>query len=570
MNSESSLRTPVLRLNGAQFKHLLAGGVAMLEKNYQYVNTLNVFPVPDGDTGTNMLMTVRNAWKFIADIDDADFGKIATQFARGAIRGSRGNSGTILSELLRGFAGEVSGLNDAGRDVLTVALRAGVRTAYSVIEKPVEGTILTVAREVAEEAEGMPPEVQDLVDLLGRIVHRAQISVAQTPELLPILRKAGVVDSGAQGLAYFLEGMYRHAMGDVIAFTADASPEQAVTNLSEVLQPEDPQGYGYDVQFLVQGRNLDVAAIRAAINHMGESGVITGDDSVVKVHIHVHDPGIPLSYGVSLGAITDIVVENMALQAEGYIAGRSGADLAVAESALDPTALPVPEPVVAVEPGKIAVISAAPGEGFRRILQSMGVAHVISGGQTMNPSSGEFVEAIQRLPTDKIIVLPNNKNIVLTAQQAAKEVPGKDIRVITTRTMPQGIAALLAFDPDMALDAVGEAMQSAVAGVLTGEITTASRSVDLEGVNVQEGQIIGLLDGKLVVTAPDSLTALHDLLRRAIVDSVHELVTIYHGADIAPGAATKAVDQLRIAFPNQEFDLAWGGQPYYPYILSVE
>lgn len=557
MTTQTGLTAPIYSLNGAQFRHLLAGAVAMLEQNYQRVNQLNVFPVPDGDTGTNMLMTIRNAWKFVNDLSnpEPDFGTIAVHFARGAIRGSRGNSGTILSELLRGFANETSSCTTVDFPILMRAFREAVKLAYSVVDKPVEGTILTVAREIAEEIEASSAETQDLHDLLRRATHRAHLAVARTPDLLPILRKAGVVDSGGQGLAYLFEGMYRHATGETLTITgADLDPEAPV-GLAETLQSDDPEGYGYDVQFLLMGKNLDVENVRAAINSMGVSGVITGDDTVIKVHIHVHDPGVPLSYGVSLGVITDVVVENMELQADEYIARRE-----VKAEDEEPIDLP---------PGAAGVVAVAPGDGLRRILRSMGVAKVVNGGQTMNPSSEEIVNAINALDTEQVIVLPNNRNIILTAQQAAKEITGKQVKIIPTRTVPQGIAAMLSYTKEGEFDQIVAQMEDAKDAVISGEVTTASRSVNIDGVDVQEGQIIGLADGKLRVATADVQSALTELLKQVITPA-HELVTLYYGDNVRQADAEATIESLREAFPNQEFDVNEGGQPHYFYILSVE
>jgi DAK2 domain fusion protein YloV len=522
-----------------------------------------------------MLMTVRNAWSFIAENNSAEVGVIAVRFAQGAIRGSRGNSGTILSEWLRGFAGELSGYTTIEAPTLIKAVRAAADLAYTVVQDPKEGTILTVAREIAEEAEATPVESVDLLDLLRRLTRRAQQAVARTPELLPILRKAGVVDSGAQGMTYLLEGMVRHAVGETLTLDLQEPLEEPVAeagdNLRDVLQAEDERGHGYDVQYLLQGRNLDLAAIRAAIGNMGDSMVVTGDSELVKVHIHVHDPGVPLSYGVSLGVISDIVVENMQLQADEYVANRNSARLVLPP---DPSRLATPPgPEIVVTPDQVAVITVAPGEGLHRIFLSMGAAWVIGGGQTMNPSNEAFIEAILALNTNQIIILPNNKNIVLTAQQAAREVatshPEKRVAIIPSRTIPQGIAALLSFDPTGDWDSLNEAMTTAKGNVITGEITTASRSVDLDGVAVTEGQIIGLIDGVLALSDTTIYAALSALLTKANAAN-YELVTLYYGAEVSASEAENTVENLRSAFPMLEFDLNAGGQPHYPYILSIE
>ncbi len=553
MNSSSPTIARITACNGPLFKHLLAGGLAWLEQNYERVNKLNVFPVPDGDTGTNMLLTVRNAYHEITGNESLDIGTIAVRYARGAIRGSRGNSGTILSELLRGFAAEVSGHREADAAMMAKAYREGVRLAYAVVQKPTEGTILTVAREIADEVEAATKDTDDLTEILRRAVRRGRQSLAHTPELLPILKKAGVVDSGGQGLLILFEGMLKQAQGENLSITGTEITTAEVGDLGTTLKSSDPLGYGYDVQFLLKGENLDIGAVRAAIGSMGDSMVVVGDESVIKVHIHVHDPGVPLSYGVSLGVIEDVVVENMQTQSEGYIAERAEQD----------------EPEVPVNPGDVAVIAVVPGDGLRRVFRGLGVAGIVSGGQTMNPSNGDFLDVIAALNTDKIIILPNNKNIILTAEQAAKTVQDKQVVVVPTRTVPQGVAAMLSFNAESDLDSLATLMTDARENVVTGEVTTATRSIQLDGVDVAEGQIIGLLNGVLVVSGSALENVIHQLLAHMEIAS-RELITLYYGESVTAEQAETLADALRQTYPDQEFEVFQGGQPFYPYILSAE
>src|SRR5579859_943706 len=402
---------PVLTCDGAAYKRLASAAVAWLEQHYEAVNQLNVFPVPDGDTGTNMLLTMRAAYGEIADNPSPDVGVIADRLAYGAIMGSRGNSGTILSQLFRGFAQSLSGQHSFDSTGLSNGLQVAVKMAYKAVQNPVEGTILTVAREVAEEIEEVAHTTPDLRVIFERAVGRAQLSVARTPDLLPILKKAGVVDSGGQGLVYILEGMLRQLNGEAL----EASPvaEAKSMALADVRKSSDEAGYGYDVQYILRGQGLNLEAIRKAIAAMGDSMVVVGDESLVKVHIHVHDPGVPISYGASLGIIGDVVVENMQEQSEEYIAMRAG-------QGSEGRAWETPSVEVEVRPGDIALVAVAPGDGLRHVFQDLGVASVVSGGQTMNPSTEELLQAVQSIPTDKVIVLPNNKNIILAAEQAAR------------------------------------------------------------------------------------------------------------------------------------------------------
>jgi len=343
--------------------------------------------------------------------------------------------------------------------------------------------------------------------------------------------------------------------GEVLTLSAVSSAGKM--DLATVLKSEDERGYGYDVQYLLRGRNLDLDGVRDAIGKMGDSMVVVGDDKLIKVHIHVHDPGIPISYGARLGVISEVVVENMQDQSEDYIAMRG--DSTADESASQ------------VNPGDIAVVAVAPGDGLGRVLRDLGVAMIVAGGQTMNPSTEELLQAAENLPTDKIVILPNNKNILLAAEQAAQIANNKGDRhvvVIPTRTVPQGITAMLSFTPDGDFDTVVNAMQAARDTVATGEVTTATRSVEIDGVNVQSGQVIGLVDGKLSTAGNDIPTVVRDLLKQLAAD--REVITMYYGDHVSEGDANQLAASLRKDYPDQEFDVIWGGQPYYHYILSGE
>jgi DAK2 domain fusion protein YloV len=561
MSEQSSPpRTSITTCDGPAFKHLSAASLAWLEQNYEAVNQLNVFPVPDGDTGTNMLLTLRAAYHEIAANDSPDVGVIADKLAYGAIMGSRGNSGTILSQLFRGFAQALSGKRQFDATLLAASAREAVKMAYKAVQAPVEGTILTVARETAEEIEVAVEETSDLKLILERAVVRARLAVARTPDLLPILKKAGVVDAGGQGLMLIFEGMLRYANGEELTAPGIEQTEHLAA-LQDVLRSPDARGYGYDVQYILHGKNLDLDAVRAAIGSMGNSMVVVGDSSMIKVHIHVHDPGIPISYGISLGVISDVVVENMQEQTEDYIAMRQS----------QPTEASSERPAT-VNPGDIAVVAVAPGDGLRRVFRDLGAAYVVSGGQTMNPSTEEFLHAIRSLNTDEIIILPNNKNVILAAEQAAKlAVEGQELRVavVPTRTVPQGITAMLSYTAGGDFDSVAEAMRDARHNVVTGEVTTATRSVELDGLNVESGQVIGLVDGNLAVSGHDLSDVVRDLLERMAARD-HEVITVYYGDHVTEAEADALVNDLRSIYPHQEFDLIQGGQPHYHYILSAE
>jgi DAK2 domain fusion protein YloV len=555
-NDNPNNRTPV-ECDGQTLKQLTRAGLIWLERHYEMVNSLNVFPVPDGDTGTNMLLTMRSAYNEIAGSEETHVGRVAQQIYNGALMGARGNSGVILSQLWRGFA---RGLSDrALLDTPSVirGFEEAVSTAYKAVQEPVEGTMLTVAREAYEEASAFGQEEDDLPRLLERVVQRCHLSVQKTPELLDVLRKAGVVDSGGMGLALILEGMLHHLEGEDLEGAFEVSSE--ASGLDVALAPEDELGYGYDVQFLLKGSQLDVTQVRADIEAMGNSGLIVGDEQLIKVHIHVHDPGVPLSYGVAHGIIRDIVVENMQEQFQ---------EFAVHEAPAYGDASQVMEHGQVMD-GTIAVVTVSPGEGLSQIFYSLGAGKVIPGGQTMNPSTKQIIEAIDELPTDKVIVLPNNKNIIMAAEQAVEQVNGKQVRVIPTRSVPQGIAALLAHDPYQELDAAQDAMLDASRVVETGEVTLSTRDATISGIQVKKGQVIGLHNDTLCVAGEELEAVVVELLEK-MGSAELELITVYYGQDIDQAQSNALLRQIQHAFPEQEVELREGGQPHYYYILSGE
>ena len=547
--------------DGHALKRLAQAGRDWLDQHHALVNQLNVFPVPDGDTGINMLMTMRNAVKETEAIESGHLGEVAASLAHGAMMGSRGNSGTILSQLWQGFAHAIKDQAALDADGLVHGLRGAADTAYRGVIKPVEGTILTVAREMADEGEAARTETDDMTAILARVVVRAKEALDRTPELLPILKKAGVVDSGGSGLYYIMEGMLRHLHGEEIQPPQVAATE--VHDLAMALAPEDEHGYGYDVQFILKGENLNVNIVRAAIDEMGWSTLVVGNEQAIKVHVHVHDPGRPLSYGVSLGTISDIVVENMQEQFVDYVRERS--ETPAAETPIQN--LNYNDPGLGED--DISVVTVASGEGLARVFEQLGATELVMGGQTNNPSTQEILDAIQRVPSRNVVLLPNNKNIILAAEQAARLAENKTVVVIPTRSMPQGISALMPYDPQGDLEDVAAAMRDARNDVITGELTTATRSVELNGVDVSEGQIIGLIDGSLEVAGDNLDEVLCDLLERMCPEEC-ELITLYYGETIPQATAEQLVEYLRTRFDGKDFELVFGGQPHYHYILSAE
>jgi DAK2 domain fusion protein YloV len=528
-------------------KQWIQAALAWLEEHAGAINALNVFPVPDGDTGTNMLLTLRSAWKEASNSSEQGVGHVAHALAYGALMGARGNSGVILSQLLRGFARRLEGLEAFEVAQFAEALREASATAYKGVIKPVEGTILTVSKDIAAAAEAAARETNDLRLALERIVEAARRSVEQTPRLLPILAEAGVVDAGGKGLAIILEGMLRQLQGEQRARPAAT---EAAPALGPGPAPKD-QGYGYDVQFILQGRALDLPRIREAISAMGDSVLVVGDERTIKVHLHTLDPGRPLSYAAQWGVIGDVVVENLEQQVAAFAAPR-------------------PDPAVR-EPQQeagIGVVVVARGEGMAQVFQSLGATAIVPGGQTMNPSTEELLQAIESQRAGDVIVLPNNVNVFLAAQQA-QALSKKNVRVVPTRSMPEGIAALLAFNYQADLETNVQVMAEGMKHVRTGEVTTAVREAQFNGIQVREGQVIGLLDGILATAGATYEEVVVDLLRRMEAGQA-EIITIYYGEDVSEEEAQRLQDLVRQEFPQQEVELVAGGQPHYPFILSVE
>jgi uncharacterized protein len=560
-----------LKCTGHQLCKMAKAGLIWLENNRAHVNALNVFPVPDGDTGTNMLLTMQSAYSRVEHSKEMHVGKVTAQLAQGALMGARGNSGVILSQIWRGLAAGLAQREEFGAADLAHAFQIASDTAYKGVMRPVEGTILTVIREGAAEASDAAGKSDDLRFMLERILERCQQALEKTPDLLPILKQAGVVDSGGQGLVYILEGMLRYARGELDlngpVVEAESTSPPPLPRLPDIAVPAQvlavPEGgeleFPYDVQFILLGSNLNVSLIRDTIDAMGDSTVVVGDESAIKVHIHVKDPGQPISYGISQGQIVDVVVENMQEQMEDIV--KQGSPPAVD---LPPAGMSQPE----VVPGHIGVVAVASGPGLATVFRSLGASYVVNGGQSNNPSTEEILKAIEDLPTDKVIVLPNNKNIFLAAE-AARDLSLKDVAVVPSRTVPQGIAALMALKPTGEVQINAETMEQILNTVRTGEITRATRSVELDGVTVKEGALIGLVDGRLCSSGPDDDTVLDGMLDRLAIEDC-EIVTVYYGLDVQANDAARLRGKMESRYPDIEVEIVNGGQPHYHYIIGAE
>jgi len=537
-------KTPIVICDGQFFQQLLEAGTHWLERHRTAINSLNVFPVPDGDTGTNMVLTMQSALQELRDSPQQYVGAIAQTISHGALMGARGNSGVILSQLLRGIAKSLDRKEVFGPKEFAAALMEASATAYKAVVKPVEGTILTVARDVADAAHIAAQEVEDLAYVLCQVVEAAKLSVARTPSLLPVLAQAGVVDAGGQGLFILLEGMMRFARGEVFDVPLTAISSHAA---GAALGQE----YGYEIQFVLQGPSLDLETIRETIMKMGESVLVVGDQKAIKVHVHTPEPGIPISYAVGLGSLSNVVLENLQAQAEQFAAsGRSAISRASEHK------------------GSIGVVAVSPGPGLTRVFESLGASAIVPGGQTMNPSTEQLLRAVEGMSVDQVIILPNNGNIQLTAQQVAHLSP-KQIRVLGTKTVPQGIGALLAFNYQADLDANANIMEQASKNVQTLEVTTAVRSVQINGLDVEAGQVIGLYNGVLSVCGSDIGNVVTQAFAQAEVED-YEIATVYYGEHLTAEIAQDLVEHLQALYSNLEFELVEGGQPHYHYIISLE
>jgi hypothetical protein len=541
-------------IDGQSLKKMVEAGLTWLRTNQQTVNALNVFPVPDGDTGINMVLTMQAAFDEIALSPERNFGKIAHSLAHGALMGARGNSGVILSQLWRGFARGVDHVETLDGPALVQGLAQARDTAYKGVVRPVEGTILTVAKDMAAEAERALNDTDDPIDILERTLDAAARSVENTPELLAELKKAGVVDAGGKGLFFLLEGILRYIDGLSLETAVATVQPLSQMSLEDTLETIEP---GQDYEVVVDFRPstpLDLGRFYADLEEMGTSIQVGEGDGIYRMHIHVPESRRydPIDYTMKLGTITKVAIENLIDQMAELERKARGAQLSLAP----------------VEPGQIAVVAVSPGPGIARVFASLGVAAIVEGGQTMNPSTQDIINAFENLPTDKIIILPNNKNIILAAQAAAG-LTVKQIAVIPSHNVPEGLAAMMHLIPNGDLEDVAEEMTAALKEVQTGEITTAIRSVEIEGVNVQEGEIIGLLNRKLVVSSDNLEQAVLELLERANVQNF-ELVTLFYGATVTKHEANHIGDAIRAAYPEIEVELQDGGQPHYQFIVSIE
>lgn len=539
-------------INGQDLKKIVGSSLIWLKAHQQLINSLNVFPVPDGDTGTNMLLTMQAAYNEIINSHENNIGKMAKDLAQGALMGARGNSGVILSQIWRGFARALDSFPEMDAQLFSRALTESKNTAYKGVVRPVEGTILTVIKDVATAIENSVVKTTNLVELLADAVNAADASVKYTPELLPILKTAGVVDSGGKGLFILLEGMLRHVNEQSLEVSGIALQSISSMTMKETMDAvEEGQDVEVVIDFQPKG-TFDLNSFYNDLSRIGTSIQVGEGDGMYRMHIHVESEkrNEPLEYVSSIGSWSKVAMENLQIQMDNSTNKKSNYTLNE------------------FKPGSIAVIAISPGVGISKIFASLGVAAIVEGGQTMNPSTEEILKAFEDLPTDQIIILPNNKNIVLAAE-TAQTLSVKNVKVIPSVNIPQGLSALLRLDPDGDLDEIVQEMVSALGDVDAGEITTATRTVDLNGVEVLSGENIGLLNGKLVVSGKTTSETTIALLKKANMDE-KERVTLFTGDNISQDEVAAISSQIQDEFPDHEIEVHEGGQPHYQFLISLE
>lgn len=546
------------------FQEMVQAASTRLGNQAEYVNSLNVFPVPDGDTGTNMGMTIENGAKEVADKPASTVGEVGQILSKGLLMGARGNSGVITSQLFRGFSQAIKDKEELTGKDLAHAFQSGVEVAYKAVMKPVEGTILTVSRGAATAALKKAEETDDAVEIMRAALDGAKGALAKTPEMLPVLKEVGVVDSGGQGLVFIYEGFLAALTGEYIAsedFKATPAVMTEMINaehhksVAEHVATEDIK-YGYCTEIMValkQGptyvKEFNYEEFQGFLSGLGDSLILVNDDEIAKVHVHTEDPGLVLQEGLKYGALKKVKVDNMRNQHDAVLEKTQAAP-------------------VSQEEKDFAIVAVCAGDGLADIFKSQGVDYVISGGQTMNPSTEDIVKAIDAVNAKNVIILPNNKNIFMAAQSAAEvsEVPAA---VVETRTVPQGFTSLLAFNPTQSLEENVKAMTASLSDVVSGSVTLAVRDTSIDGLEIHKDDNLGMVDGKIVVSNPDMTATLKETFAK-MIDEDSEIITIYVGEEGSQELAEEMADYLESTYEDVEVEIHDGKQPVYPYLMSVE
>ena len=555
----------VKTIDTEMLRKMFLAGAANLEAKKEFINELNVFPVPDGDTGTNMTLTIMSAAKEVQALGNPDMVSIAKAISSGSLRGARGNSGVILSQLLRGFTKEIKEHNEIDVNILAKACDRVTATAYKAVMKPKEGTILTVAKGISQKAAELAETTDDLEAFLPEVISHAEQVLKETPELLPVLKEAGVVDSGGQGLLEVIRGAYDAFLGKEIDYAAiEASSGTKMVKPGQ--QAEADIKFGYCTEFIIMTdkpfTDKNETEFKAYLESIGDSIVCVADDDIVKVHVHTNDPGLAIQKALTYGQLSRMKIDNMREEHQEKLI--RDAEKVAAQQAQ------AAEVKKKKEPRKpVGFIAVSIGDGMNEIFRELGVDYIIEGGQTMNPSTDDMLTAIDEVNADHIFILPNNKNIILAANQARSLTKDKDIIVIPTKTVPQGITAVISYMPEADVDANLEAMEEAVKNVKTGQVTYAVRDTKIDDKVIHEGDIMGIGDQGILSVGQSVEDTVKDMLAQ-LVDDDSELISLYYGQDVHEEDAEKFAQTVEELYPDIDVDVHMGGQPIYYYVLSVE
>ena len=555
----------VKTINTQMLQKMFLAGAANLEAKKEFINELNVFPVPDGDTGTNMTLTIMSAAKEVKAIENPDMLSTAKAISSGSLRGARGNSGVILSQLLRGFTKEIRDYEEIDVSVLARACERATATAYKAVMKPKEGTILTVAKGISQKAGELAETTEDLEVFLPEVIRHAEDVLAQTPELLPVLKEAGVVDSGGQGLVEILHGAYDAFSGKEIDYSAiDAGEGTKMVKPSQ--QAEADIKFGYCTEFIIMTdkpfTSKDETEFKGYLESIGDSIVCVADDDIVKIHVHTNDPGLAIQKALTYGQLSRMKIDNMREEHQEKLI-RDAEKVAKQQA----QAAELKKKKEARKP--VGFITVSIGEGMNEIFRELGVDYIIEGGQTMNPSTDDMLTAIDHVNADHIFIFPNNKNIILAANQAQSLTKDKDIIVIPTKTVPQGITAVINYMPEADVDTNIDAMNEGIAHVKTGQVTYAVRDTHIDDKEIHEGDIMGIGDEGILSVCQSVEEAAREMLA-LMVDEDTELISLYYGQDVTAEDAEKLAQAVEEQYPDVDVDLHSGGQPIYYYVLSVE
>ena len=553
------------KINAEMFAKMFLAGAKNLESKKEWINELNVFPVPDGDTGTNMTLTIMAAAKEVGAMETYEMEKVAKSISSGSLRGARGNSGVILSQLFRGLCKVIKEEKEIDVPVMAAALQKAVETAYKAVMKPKEGTILTVAKGGAKKAIALADETEDLVFFMQQVVAEMEIVLAKTPDMLPVLKEAGVVDSGGQGLVEVFHGMMDALEGKEIDYSIEgASMEAKPVKISA--QTEAEIKFGYCTEFIImleKEYTMDTELeFKAFLESIGDSIVVVSDDDIVKVHVHTNDPGLAIQRALTYGSLTKMKIDNMREEHEEKL-------IKEASRLAEEEAKKAAETKKAEPRKEMGFISVSIGEGVGEIFKGLGVDYLIEGGQTMNPSTEDMLNAIDNVNADHIFILPNNKNIILAANQAQALTEDKEIHVIPTKTVPQGITAMINYLPDLSAEENAEAMEEAITTVKTGQVTYAVRDTKIDDKEIHEGNIMGIGDSGILAVGEDLEATTLEMFKE-LVDDMSEIISIYYGEEVEEAVAEELGEKVGEMFPDCDVEVHFGGQPIYYYVVSVE